>query len=84
MKLPNPLIIPATILLLGVTLGGFVGSATLSRSRIESPITTRVVGLALAWYTEGSNESHGCRFSGAARSYPYRSRTRDRSAHQDA
>jgi hypothetical protein len=36
MKRPNPLIIPATILLLGITLNSFAGSATLSNSRIES------------------------------------------------
>jgi hypothetical protein len=41
MENPNPLIIPATILLLGVTLGGFARSATLPNSRLESPITTR-------------------------------------------
>lgn len=41
MKLPNPLIIPATILLLCVTLDGFAGSAILSNSRIDSLITTR-------------------------------------------
>jgi hypothetical protein len=36
MKKPNPLIIPATILLLGITLDSFAGAATLSNSRIES------------------------------------------------
>ena len=36
MKKPNPLIIPATILLIGVTLDSFAGSATLTNARIES------------------------------------------------
>ena len=36
MKMPNPLIIPVTILLVGMALDSFAGSATLSESRIES------------------------------------------------
>ena len=36
MRMPNPLIIPVTILLVGMALDSFAGSATLSESRIES------------------------------------------------
>jgi hypothetical protein len=36
MKRTDPLMIPLTILLLGITLDSFAGSATLSNSRIES------------------------------------------------
>jgi hypothetical protein len=34
--MPNPLIIPVTILLVGMALDSFAGSATLSESRVES------------------------------------------------
>ena len=36
MKMPNPLIIPVTILLVGMALDSFAGSANLSESRVES------------------------------------------------
>jgi hypothetical protein len=36
MKRPNPSIIPVTILLVGIALDSFAGSAALSKSRIES------------------------------------------------
>ena len=36
MRMPNPLIIPVTILLVGMALDSFAGSATLSESRVES------------------------------------------------
>jgi hypothetical protein len=36
MRRPNPLVIPATVILIGIALHSFAGSGTLSNSRIES------------------------------------------------
>ena len=36
MRRPNPLIIPMTVILIGIALDSFAGSGTLSHSRIES------------------------------------------------
>lgn len=44
MELPNPLIIPVTILFTPCHLGRFRRVCTLSNSRLESPVTTAVVG----------------------------------------
>jgi hypothetical protein len=59
MKRPNPLIIPLTILLVGIALDSFAGSARLSNARIESllsaagfQILTEPDALQVVWYTQ--------------------------------
>ena len=58
MKRPNPLIIPLTMLLLGIALDSFAGSTILSRSRIEEllsaagfQILTGADAQQQAWYS---------------------------------
>ena len=58
MKRPNPLIIPLTMLLVGIALDSFAGSARLSQARIESllsaaafQILTEPDALQEVWYT---------------------------------
>ena len=57
MRRPNPLIIPVTVILIGIALDSFAGSGTLSHSRIESllsaagfQILTGVDAQQQVWY----------------------------------
>jgi hypothetical protein len=59
MRRPNPLIIPATVILIGIALDSFAGSGTLSNSRIESllsaagfQILTGADAQQQAWYAQ--------------------------------
>jgi len=59
MRRPNPLIIPATVILIGIALDSFAGSGTLSHSRIESllsaagfQILTGADAQQQAWYAQ--------------------------------
>jgi len=59
MRRPNPLIIPATVILIGIALDSFAGSGTLSHSRVESllsaagfQILTGADAQQQAWYAQ--------------------------------
>jgi hypothetical protein len=59
MRRPNPLIIPATVILIGIALDSFAGSGTLSHPRVESllsaagfQILTGADAQQQAWYAQ--------------------------------